>query len=108
MLATPPKRTTEEDEEAEEEEAEEEEEKPTKIDVANAMQSSQEQPPTEETHPGKTEDESYLPKPDASQSPNFGTSSEKDQEEDDIEKKPRRTSLRNRNRNRSRKDRWGR
>ena len=69
MISTPPKTTTSE------------EAPPTKIDVGETTQSSQEQSSQpeqqkEEINPDKTDDGSCLPTPDARQSPNFETSSE--------------------------------
>ena len=81
VLETPPKKdkspgnnaTDEEENTATADDAE----KPTKIDVAEATQSSQEQPPPGETRPDETDDGISLPTPDARQSPNFVTTSEK-------------------------------
>ena len=71
MIAPPPQKTTSE------------EVQPTKIDAEAILHPSQEQSSQpeqqqqEEINPDKTDDESYLPKPDARQSPNFETAPEK-------------------------------
>ena len=80
VIATPPKKTTSE------------EVPPIKIDEGEKLNPSQEQSSQpaqqqrEAINPDKTDDESYLPTPDARQSPNFETSSEKDHDGDDVAK----------------------
>ena len=84
ILATPPKIDKgPENSATEEEEANTAtataKERPTRIDPTDAMQSSQEQSPPEATHPDKVDDGSYMPTPDARQSPHFETASDKTQ-----------------------------